>query len=108
MIRGGGAASDAWYQVVIHAFALGYVLPTLVLVSKRTGILFSGRSVGFGIVGLGIGLALYAAGYPWLLETGGTVPRWLTGAGGVLLAVSPFILAVQAFRGLFTAGRSGY
>jgi hypothetical protein len=107
MIAKGQAPSDEWFQVVFHAFALGYVVPVILLVSRGSGILSWGRWTAVGLVALCAGVLLYVVGYPWLFWTGGEVPRGLTGVGGIVLAVSLLFLSVRSIWLLLTADKPG-
>jgi hypothetical protein len=108
MIAKGQAPADEWFQAVFHAFALGYAVPVILLVARATGILPWGRWTAIGLAVLSVGLLLYVVGYPWLLWTGGEIPRGMTGAGGAVMVVSLLLVSAQAIRNTLTAGRSGY
>jgi len=99
--------TEEWVQIVVHAFALGYLLPTIVLTARGAGVLFRGRSAGGAIAGLSAGLVLYLVGYPWVMGQGGAASRWTAGAGGALIVLSTLLLSIQGLRSLFTKDRRG-
>jgi len=107
MMAKGQGPSDEWFQVMFHAFALGYVVPVILLVSRSGGILPWGRWTAVALVALSVGVLLYVIGYPWLLWTGGQVARWMAGAGGAVMAVSLLLLSIGGLRCLLTADTPG-
>jgi len=107
MVSRNESVSSAWLQLLVHAFALGFAVPTLVLTFRHIGCLWRGRHVGKALWILSAGLALYVFGFPWMLSDPGSPGRWMVAAGAAGEALAALFLAGQGALDLFPRRKPG-